>query len=165
MGQPPRKLEEAIADLVSSLGIKRKIEGYSIIRLWSEVVGDRIAENAQPKEVKNGTLFVSTVSPAWAQELTFLRSRLREQLNRRVGKNVVRDIRFLASGFTKKEKSFSEKKEREAEAEGGELAPERSAEIETAIEALPEGHLKERMRSFLRKEARFKGKTVGCKDP
>jgi hypothetical protein len=163
MGQPPRKLEEVIADLVSSLGIKRRIEGYSIIRLWSEVVGDRIAENAQPKEVKNGTLFVSTVSPAWAQELTFLRSRLREQLNRRAGKNVVRDIRFLASGFTKKEKSSSEKKEEKEE--GGELAPERSAEIETAIEALPEGHLKERMRSFLRKEARFKGKTVGCKDP
>jgi predicted nucleic acid-binding Zn ribbon protein len=160
MGRPLRKLEATIEEMISSLGIKRRMEGYAVIRVWREVVGKRIAENAQPKEIMKGTLLVSTSSPAWAEELTFLRSRLREQLNARVGKAVVKEIRFMATGFTVKEK---ERENREGEGRVGQDI-ERAAEIEGIVGSLPDGPIRERMRSFLYKEARLKQEARGRKE-
>lgn len=153
MGKPIFRLEKALEELISSLGIKKRVEGYKIMSLWSEVVGERIGENAQPKEVRNGILFVATASSTWAEELTFLKSNLREQLNKRVGKRILKDIRFVAGGFVRPEEG---PKEKEGEEENLSVAD--LAEIRNLVKDIPGPDLKEKVRGFFVKEALYKQK-------
>jgi predicted nucleic acid-binding Zn ribbon protein len=51
---------------------------------WPEIVGAAVAGHARPLSVRQGVLFVAVSNPAWAQTLTFERSRLVAKINRAI---------------------------------------------------------------------------------
>lgn len=61
---------------------------------WAEIVGDRIARVASPDRVLDGILHVRTLTAAWAQELSLLKPHILKELNARMGKGTLSDIRF-----------------------------------------------------------------------
>lgn len=81
---------EAAADEI----IKTKLEESKIFKIWPSVVGPAISENAVPEKIKNGTLYIKTKSPAWAQELKVLDSHIKKQINEHAGSLLVREVRF-----------------------------------------------------------------------
>jgi predicted nucleic acid-binding Zn ribbon protein len=91
---------EKLADILGQMdtGIARSVKLCGFLALWDEVVDERVRKNASAVKIRNRTLYISTSSPAWAQELTFLKTEFVAKFNQRAGKEVIRDIRFSASG-------------------------------------------------------------------
>jgi len=87
-------VEEALASVLSQSGFEDKGEYLKIYKMWPAVVGEKIAENTCLESVKKGTLFVIASSPAWMQELHFLKDMIIEKLEKKLGEGTVKDIRF-----------------------------------------------------------------------
>jgi len=78
------------------MGVGRSVDICRRLALWKEVVDERVGKNAEAIRIRNRTLYVSTSSPAWAQELSFLKKEIIEQFNKKAGSEVISDIRFKA---------------------------------------------------------------------
>ena len=87
-------IEEVLSSVLNKSGFEDKSEYIKIYKMWSAIVGEKIAENTCLESVKRGTLFVNTSSPAWMQELHFLKDRIIEKLENELGTGTVKDIRF-----------------------------------------------------------------------
>jgi hypothetical protein len=86
-----------IADAVArELGRFGPVAGMAdIVAAWPEAVGPAIARQAWPARIaRDGTLYVTTSSSAWAFELTQLEEQARTQLARLVGDAAPARIRF-----------------------------------------------------------------------
>ncbi|MFA4016703.1 MAG: hypothetical protein RUDDFDWM_001814 [Candidatus Fervidibacterota bacterium] len=64
-----------------------------IIACWREVVGTKVARMIKPYHFEHGILYVYTESSTWAQEISLMKSDLIWRLNRKLGSNIVSDIR------------------------------------------------------------------------
>jgi hypothetical protein len=66
-----------------------------LVRVWAEAVGDAVARNAWPSRLaRDGTLHVATSSSTWAFELTQLSGRIRSALQKRLGTDAPKRLRF-----------------------------------------------------------------------
>jgi predicted nucleic acid-binding Zn ribbon protein len=81
-----------------------KIMENTCLLVWDEVVGDHISSASQPDYVQDGKLFVITKSPVWANELSFYKNEIIQNLNKRVGGNVIKEIIFKAGKIKPKKK-------------------------------------------------------------
>ncbi len=62
---------------------------------WSAIVGEDVAEHAQPVELKDGELTVQADSTAWATQLRLLQKQLLVKIAAGVGKDVVKRLKVL----------------------------------------------------------------------
>lgn len=85
---------EVIDQMITRLGIRKRLKQAQIIEEWARIVGDRIAKETRAERVRGGILFVSTSSPVWAQELEFMKPEILRKIRDELGKGVVVDIRF-----------------------------------------------------------------------
>lgn len=86
-------LGDILARNLSSLGILPKARRYQVFQVWRKVVGP-ISRNARPRRLDGDVLFVATSSSAWAQELTLMSQTIIQKLNRALGGEFIREIRF-----------------------------------------------------------------------
>jgi predicted nucleic acid-binding Zn ribbon protein len=93
-------LPEQLQDIFRRLGggMAGAIRNCRLTELWSQVVDERVGKNTEAIKLVNHTLYVSTSSPIWAQELTFIKPAIISRFNERAGEEVIRDIRFKAGG-------------------------------------------------------------------
>lgn len=89
------ELKKSLETLLISTGIEKSILQNKALIIWESVVGGSISKNASPKEIKHGTLIVSTATPVWRNELIMKKDEILKNLNRALGKQVIKDIRFL----------------------------------------------------------------------
>lgn len=90
----PVSLGEALRQVVVSLGLSEKWQEQRALSLWPQVVGEAIAAEAQAESLRRGELCISVVQDVWRQHLFMQRETLRQRLNKAVGNEVVRMIRF-----------------------------------------------------------------------
>ena len=64
-----------------------------IIAHWRDAVGSKVARMVKPYRFERGVLYVYTDSSTWAQEISLLKSDLIWRLNRKLGGDIVSDIR------------------------------------------------------------------------
>ncbi len=70
------------------------LEMTMIWDMWDRVVGEVIAENAKPGAFRDGVLIINVSSSVWLQQLGFLKHDMQKNLNRAIGKNIIKQIRF-----------------------------------------------------------------------
>ena len=99
-------------------GERRHDAARVLAQAWTEIAGPDVAANTRPVQLKRGRLVVSTSSSAWAHALQDLGEGLKERLNERVGRTVVRKIAFRHAGW----------EERLGEESGANPAPRQSTE-------------------------------------
>jgi predicted nucleic acid-binding Zn ribbon protein len=119
---------------------------------WAEIVGEKSAAASRPETIRDGILFVSCKSAAWAQELTFLKARIIEEMNKRAGANVIADIRFAGTGLRKAaEASHGEEADQPSpkEIQDIELAKSELSRISETVEGVKDPQLAERMRAAM----------------
>lgn len=85
---------EVIESMITRLGIKQRLKRAQIVEEWGRIVGGKIAQETRAERVRGSTLFVSTSSPVWAQELEFMKPEILKKIREELGKGVVTDIRF-----------------------------------------------------------------------
>ncbi|MCK5085466.1 DUF721 domain-containing protein [Candidatus Parcubacteria bacterium] len=83
---------------IQKAGIGREMDAFQICEFWKKVIEDvfnrEIAEKSQAIKYKNGTLTVAVLSSVLAQEFKFKEDEIKEEINKKVGHNAVRKIRF-----------------------------------------------------------------------
>ncbi len=62
--------------------------------MWDKVVGEVISENAKPGAFRDGVLIINVSSSVWLQQLGFLKHDMIKNLNRAIGKNIIKTIKF-----------------------------------------------------------------------
>jgi hypothetical protein len=93
----PASLGAILQERFSSLGWEKKLREMEIFKRWEEAVGPQIARRSRPACVRNKRLTIVVDSPAWAQQLSLLRSELLRKFDLLLGEGVIDDI-YLTSG-------------------------------------------------------------------
>jgi hypothetical protein len=86
---------EVLFSVLKRKGMTSKIEENALLKFWPKAVGPQIASKTQPDCLRNGTLFVKTVSSVWVQQLHFIKGEILDKLNQLSGKSAIKEIRFL----------------------------------------------------------------------
>ena len=84
----------AVKGALRRLNLDTKMRGYAVWGFWDQTVGETVAQQAQPAFVRGGILFVKCSSSAWMQQLQFMKVTIRDELNRLLGREVIKDIRY-----------------------------------------------------------------------
>jgi predicted nucleic acid-binding Zn ribbon protein len=91
-----RRVAEIFPDL--GKGFAETIKACQHLSCWTQVVDERVSKHTEAIKIKNQTLYITTSSPAWAQELTFLKREIIIKFNQQAGEEVITDIRFRSGG-------------------------------------------------------------------
>jgi predicted nucleic acid-binding Zn ribbon protein len=85
-------LADAIKDYITEMNLGDKLAETSVINSWDEIVGKAISSRTSKIYVKDHVLHVHLTSSVVRNELLMLRESLRNKLNEKAGKEVIKDI-------------------------------------------------------------------------
>ena len=156
-------LRAILGDSVKHAGGTRRAEEVACLELWAETVGEGIADATRAEKFRDGILFVVTKSSVWTHELTFYKEKAIGLLNERLGRPLVRDIRFRVGPleapkvFTPESPSELEEKRAERPEPAEVMLTERArAQVEEALAAIKNDQIRDRTRQVLVREAHRK---------
>jgi predicted nucleic acid-binding Zn ribbon protein len=89
-----KALEQAIQELTRSFGIDKKLQQYEAVTRWAIIVGPQIAKETEPQKIEKGLLLVRVRKGVWRNELTMRKSEIIAKLNKAIGSEAVKDIKF-----------------------------------------------------------------------
>jgi predicted nucleic acid-binding Zn ribbon protein len=93
----PSRVADLLGAVFHGTPTEKRLKEGKVWLVWESAVGPQIAGRARPVSFRDGTLTVAVSSAPWMQQLTFLKKGITEQLNARLGEEVVRDI-YLKAG-------------------------------------------------------------------
>lgn len=85
-------LAEAMKDFIREMNLEGKLQEVNLINSWEEVVGKAISSRTGKVYIKDKVLYVHINSSVARSELLMLKEALKEKLNERAGKEVIKDI-------------------------------------------------------------------------
>lgn len=91
----PQPLGRMVARLAKDRGWNSQLANGQVFGQWAALVGDEVAEHAQPESLKDGELVVRASSTAWATQLRLLQGQLLAKIAAGVGTGVVKRLRVL----------------------------------------------------------------------
>lgn len=91
----PTQLGDEVAKYLKASGLDEKIEEASIIPLWAERVGEKIASVTTPLHTGEGTLVVAVRSSAWLMELKLMEREIVRRINEGKRTGRIDRIRFV----------------------------------------------------------------------
>jgi len=80
-------------------GDKSRSAARLLALVWPEVVGEEVAANARPVQLRQGRLVVSASSASWAQTLQLMGDAIIDRLNERLGGGAVDRVVFRHAGW------------------------------------------------------------------
>ncbi|MFO7273940.1 MAG: DUF721 domain-containing protein [Bacillota bacterium] len=89
------RLDRALEALIRRMGLEARLARQRVLSEWDRVVGPEIAARARPVRLSGSELVVAVEHAGWAQQLAFFKAGIIKDLNRAVGSELVRDIRFV----------------------------------------------------------------------
>ncbi len=90
-----QSLKESLNLLLDNTGLAKGVQQQQALLGWADIVGSTIASNTDPEKVEHGILTIRVATPAWRQELLFKKTTIIDKLNKSLGKQIIRDIRFI----------------------------------------------------------------------
>ena len=87
-------LAEAIKDFVNEMGLTERLDETSLIASWKDVVGKAISSRTSKIYIKDHVLYVHLNSSVVRNELFMLKDSLKNKLNEKAGKALIKDIVF-----------------------------------------------------------------------
>jgi len=90
----PQPLGRLVAGLAKDRGWADRLNSGRVFGHWARLVGEEVAEHAQPVALKDGELTVQASSTAWATQLRLLQGQLLAKIAAGVGHGVVRRMRI-----------------------------------------------------------------------
>ncbi len=90
----PQPLGTAARDLAKGRGWSPRVAEGTVFAQWATVVGEQIAEHAEPTALADGVLSVSAESTAWATQLRMVQAQLIAKIAAAVGDGVVTSLRI-----------------------------------------------------------------------
>jgi predicted nucleic acid-binding Zn ribbon protein len=92
-------LKRLLGKAIRKTGVARQIQAALILdefmKILAEELGEKIKENVKPISVQNKMLTVACLSSVLAQEVQLREYKIKNQLNKLFGQEVVERIRFV----------------------------------------------------------------------
>ena len=85
---------EPLKQLLSRLRLDEPLMGWKAVTLWRELAGEKVADHTRAVRFQRGTLVVEVDHPSWMNELSYLKHRMIDEINKHLGKPVVKAIQF-----------------------------------------------------------------------
>jgi len=85
-------LAEAMKDYIKEMNLEGKLVEVNLINSWDEIVGKAISSRTAKVYIRDQVLYVHLNSSAAKNELLMLKEALKEKLNERAGRAVIKDI-------------------------------------------------------------------------
>lgn len=95
MPRIPKHIGETLKLVISDMGFEKKLDQMRVLELWADLVGENIAKIAKAERVDEGILYIRVSSMTWRTELLFQKQSILEKISVRLGKAIIRDIRFF----------------------------------------------------------------------
>ncbi len=92
--RPPDKLHTVFDALYQQLNFHHATEEFRTIKMWAEVAGPYITKVSQIEKIERRLLYIKVKNSAWRNELTFKKAGIIEEMNKRLGKDYIKDIIF-----------------------------------------------------------------------
>lgn len=93
-GRDPQPLGRVARELADNRGWSPRVAEGAVFGQWVQVVGDQIAEHAQPTALRDGVLTISAESTAWATQLRMVQAQVLAKIAAAVGDGVVTALRI-----------------------------------------------------------------------
>lgn len=103
MGRSWQAAGDIIPAVLERAGVDESFRRHMALMYWDDVVGEKIARKARPRELEGKTLLVNVESSAWVHELTYLKNDILRELNQRVGGGAIDRIVFLIGEVAEEE--------------------------------------------------------------
>jgi predicted nucleic acid-binding Zn ribbon protein len=91
----PQTLGSLTSELAKSRGWSPRVAEGSVFGQWAMVVGEQIAEHANPAALRDGVLTVEAESTAWATQLRMVQPQLLAKIAAAVGDGVVTSLKIV----------------------------------------------------------------------
>ncbi len=148
--QKPQPIRSILEKTLKTLEIDIPLKCYSIFGAWREIVGESLANHAQPRAIRNRILFLDVSHPTWMQQLQFLKPTILEKINHFLEEPLIQDIRFklgkISSPLPSPLNEFSLEKEK--------LDRKTLTHIENVLQEIGDEELKKEIRHVLIKGAK-----------
>ena len=89
------KLNIAIKDFLINTGLENGVNQQKAVIIWPKIVGTKIAENTTAELVDFNVLTVKVKNSTWRNELYLKKDIILEKLNKELGPNTIKELRFL----------------------------------------------------------------------
>ena len=89
------KLDIAIKDFLINTGLENGVNQQKAVIIWPKIVGTKIAENTTAELVDFNVLTVKVKNSTWRNELYLKKNIILEKLNKELGPNTIKELRFL----------------------------------------------------------------------
>ena len=89
-----QSLKKVLKKTLKKTGVKQKLKANSTHLVWREVVGDKISQNVETKEIRNGVLFLEAKTPVWRNEIQLIKNNIIDKLNKKLKNNIIKDLRI-----------------------------------------------------------------------
>jgi len=87
-------VSQAVNEWIDEHHAARQLSETSIFSRWEELVGKKVAQQAEPVRIEKGRLVVRVKTSTWRHQLLFMRPQLISAINRRIGEKVVKEMVF-----------------------------------------------------------------------
>lgn len=87
-------MKELIDRMLRAYGLGDKLDEMTLVKGWEEVVGKMISKHTKDIYFKSGILYVTLDSSTVRQELSYAKTAIIENLNRKVKKRILKEIIF-----------------------------------------------------------------------
>ena len=87
---------EVLRDLLEETSLQSRMEELKAIELWSVITGKTLANQTSRPYIKNGMMQVGVPNASLRNELHMNRSKLREIINSKLGKEIIKEIKFTS---------------------------------------------------------------------
>ncbi len=93
-GRNIKSLGEAIQNVLKTYGLENNVKQYNVLQQWHDIVGEEISRVTSPQDVNEHVLHIKVKSMTWRTELQFHKMEILSKIEKRFGKNIIKDIRF-----------------------------------------------------------------------
>ncbi|NLI98495.1 DUF721 domain-containing protein [bacterium] len=97
-----RTLGEAAKNLLDAR-LGSKLKDYEAVQAWPDAAGPKIASRCVALGIKSDILYVTVPTKVWFTELKALKKKLILNVNQRVGREVIKDIKFITGSSKRKQ--------------------------------------------------------------
>ena len=90
----PQRLNNLISDVLKNVENRKGIGEDKIFHFLKMCVGKIIEKEITPVRIDRKIIILNVSSPAWMNELSFLKEKIVRCINRKAGKKIIKDIKF-----------------------------------------------------------------------
>jgi predicted nucleic acid-binding Zn ribbon protein len=91
----PQSIAEILDQVKSEQNMEGKLLEMRALEIWDEVVGSSISALTVCKDMRKGEMRLRIASAPLRHEIMMSKPKIMDEINLRLGKEVVKDIRFI----------------------------------------------------------------------